>query len=142
MYDEILLPTDGSDGAATAYDHALAVAERFDARVHPLYVVNTTYSDVGATGTPRSELRDRGEKAVGELADRASETGIDAVTHVVDGDPFREIRSFANAEADLIVMATRGRSGLDRYLLGSVTEKLVRTADVPVLTVRGGEEPP
>lgn len=53
-------------------------------------------------------------------------------------DPYSEIIEYSGTNADLIVMGTRGRSGLDRYLLGSVTEKVVRTANVPVFTVRGG----
>ncbi|AAV47178.1 universal stress protein [Haloarcula marismortui ATCC 43049] len=53
------------------------------------------------------------------------------------GDPYEEIIDYAEtAGVDMIVMGTHGRSGLDRFLLGSVTEKVVRTADAPVLTVR------
>jgi nucleotide-binding universal stress UspA family protein len=57
------------------------------------------------------------------------------------GDPYEEIIDYAETEGvDMIVMGTHGRSGLDRFLLGSVTEKVVRTADAPVLTVRLSDE--
>lgn len=139
MYDDILFPTDGSESAEGAFEHVLSLAERYDARIHVLYVVNTNYSDVGATGrTTITSLRERGESVVEEAKRRATAEGIDVVTRIEEGDPYREVLEYAAESADLIVMGTRGRSGIDRYLLGSVTEKVVRTADVPVFTVRGG----
>lgn len=140
MYDDLLFPTDGSENASIALEHAVSLAERYDATIHVLYVVNTNYSDIGATGeTTVSSLRERGEDAVREVEDRANTAGIDVVSRIEDGDPYRSILEYAGENADLIVMGTRGRSGIDRYLLGSVTEKIVRTADVPVFTVRGGD---
>lgn len=92
-----------------------------------------------ATGsTTIDSLRERGESAVAEIEEVARANGIEATTRIAEGDPHREILECAGEHADLIVMGTRGRSGIDRYLLGSTTEKVVRTADVPVFTVRGG----
>jgi nucleotide-binding universal stress UspA family protein len=139
MYDDLLFPTDGSENSRVAFEHASSLAERYDARIHVLYVVNTTYADVGATGrTTIDSLRERGETAVREIEELATANGLEVVTRIEEGDPYREILAFAGDDMDLIVMGTRGRSGIDRYLLGSVTEKVVRTADVPVFTVRGG----
>jgi len=64
---------------------------------------------------------------------------VDVVTRIEEGDPTRKITKYADEETDMIVMGTRGRSGIEKYLLGSVTEKVVRTADVPVFTVRTPE---
>ncbi|MFC6905501.1 universal stress protein [Halalkalicoccus tibetensis] len=140
MYDDLLFPTDGSENAAVALEHAVSLADRYGATIHVLYVVNTNYSDIGATGeTTIGTLRERGEETLREAEDRASAAGVDAVARIEEGDPYRTILEYAGENADLIVMGTRGRSGLDRYLLGSVTEKVVRTADVPVFTVRGGK---
>lgn len=140
MYDDVLFPTDGSENSNVALQHALSLAERYDARIHALYVVNTTYSDLGASGdTTVDSLRDRGEAAVRAVEERAATEGIEVITRIEEGDPYSEIIEYSGANADLIVMGTRGRSGIDRYLLGSVTEKVVRTADVPVFTVRGGD---
>lgn len=139
MYDDVLFPTDGSENAEAAFEHALSLAERYDARIHALYVVNTTYSDIGASGnTTIDSLRERGEAAVRAVEERAAAEGVEVVARIEEGDPYSEIIEYSGTNADLIVMGTRGRSGLDRYLLGSVTEKVVRTADVPVFTVRGG----
>lgn len=140
MYDDILFPTDGSAGADAALEHALELADTYDSRVHALFVVDTTYAGRGAASrTTTDELRERGRTIVADVTDRAGSVSV--VEAVEEGDPYRSILSYASEhDVDLIVMGTRGRSGVDRYLLGSVTEKVVRTADAPVFTVRAGAE--
>lgn len=73
--------------------------------------------------------------AVDEAAERARSCDVTVETHVGHGSPHTVITEYAADHADVIVMATHGREGLDHTLLGSVTEKVVRTAEVPVLTV-------
>jgi len=139
MYDEILFPTDGSDASRATFSHAVAMAHAFDARLHVLYVVNTTYAGVGAAGSVNiSSLRTSGEEILAEYETKIADEGLEAVTEITEGDPYTEILEYSD-EVDLIVMGTRGRSGIDKYLLGSVTEKVVRTADIPVCTVRSAE---
>jgi nucleotide-binding universal stress UspA family protein len=142
MYDGILLPTDGSDGAAAALDEALDLAETCDAPVNVLYVVDTTYLGSGAADAADVEsLRESGQQVVDGALEAASERGIEATGAIRDGDPYREILDYAGtADVGVIVMGTHGRRGLDRFLLGSVTEKVVRTADMPVLTVRANDD--
>lgn len=142
MYDRILFPTDGSDGAAVALDHAIEQAEAHGAQIHVLFVTNTTYlGGAAAEGTAVESLRSTGKQAVDAAVERIADAGLDAAGGVRDGDPHGEILDYADeVAADMIVMGTHGRRGLDRYLLGSVTEKVVRTADAAVLTVRVAEE--
>jgi len=142
MYEDILVPTDGSAGASAALDEAIDLAAQFDATVHSLYVVdiNATSTESGAVDLIES-FEQRGEDVVDAAAERASEAGVDAVGSVVTGKPYRDILDYVDDNGiDLVVMGTHGRTGLERYLLGSVTEKVVRTADVPVLTVRAPED--
>ncbi len=140
MYDDILIPTDGSDGALKAFEHALELAEMYDSTVHLLYVVEPIHTaDVG-TEQVLDAMRAEGERSLKELADRAEPNGVEAVTEVRIGSPHREILEYADEEGmDLIVMGTHGRTGLSRHLLGSVTEKVVRISETPVLTVRRDE---
>jgi len=138
MYDEILVPTDGSDPAQTAVEHAVALAGVCDARVHGLFVTDSGTVDniEGRYPRPADELEELGEGAVGQLEERAADAGIEAVTHVAGGTAHEAIVEYATDNGiDLIVMGTRGRQGVERYLLGSVTERVVRTADPAVLTV-------
>jgi len=139
MYDDILFPTDGSEAAQATFSHAVAMAQAFDARLHALYVVNTTYAGVGAAGSVNiNSLRASGEEILEALETQIAEEGLEGVTEITEGDPYTEILDYSD-NVDMIVMGTRGRSGIDKYLLGSVTEKVVRTADVPVCTVRTAE---
>lgn len=93
--DDDLFPTDGSESAAVAFEHALSMAGCYDATLHVLYVVNTTYSDVGATGsTTIGSLRERGESVVRETEERATAAGVEVVTRIEEGDPYREILGY------------------------------------------------
>jgi nucleotide-binding universal stress UspA family protein len=141
-YDRILIPTDGSESATAALDHGIAIAHRFDATVHALSVVDINAVagayDAGP-GIPHllESLEEGCEQAVAAVEDECENRDVDIVTDVVQGTPYRAIREYADDEGiDLITMGTHGRTGLERYLIGSVTERTVRTSDVPVLTVR------
>ncbi|MWV65002.1 universal stress protein [Halorubrum sp. JWXQ-INN 858] len=165
MYDNILYPTDGSTGSDAAAEHARLLASTFGATVHVLHVVDTRHTGIGVSGAFLSddgsglsgktdegdgsgtvgERRDfdeeddaqagRGAELVEEAA--AAFGDVETVTAVESGNPHSVIVDYADAnDVDLIVMGTHGRTGVDRYLLGSVTEKVVRLADPPVMTVR------
>jgi len=139
MYDEILVPTDGSPASEAAIEHAIDLAAQYGARLHALYVVDgAAYSTLEAGSEIVVEaLRSEGETATQRVADAAADAGTDTTTTVTTGTAYQSIRDYvAENGIDMIVMGTHGRKGLDRYLLGSVTERVVRTADVPVLTVR------
>ncbi|MFB6124115.1 MAG: universal stress protein [Haloferacaceae archaeon] len=139
MYDDILVPTDGSDASEEAITHAVDVASKYDARLHALYVVDAgSYATLEAgTEMVLNALQEEGEQAVRRVEAAADEAGVEVRTTVVTGTAFREILDYVDENGvDLVVMGTHGRKGLDRYLLGSVTERVVRSADVPVLTVR------
>lgn len=142
MYNQVLVPTDGSERALTALQHGCDIASQYDATLHTIHVVETT----GVAETLDSEqfevVLDRieraGEKAVETLVDEARDAGIDEVeSAVVNGVPQDEIREYIETEdIDIVVMATAGRTGSEREVVGSVTEGLVRISPVPVLTVR------
>lgn len=138
MYDAILFPTDGSPGSDTALDHALDIARRFDATLHVLSIADTDRDSATVVrGEVVSALERQSEAAVESVADRARGRGVEVVEEVTRGDPTETILEYAaDHDVDLLVMPTHGRRGLDRFLLGSVTEKVVRAADVPVLTIR------
>ncbi|MFD1564785.1 universal stress protein [Haloarchaeobius amylolyticus] len=137
MYQEILVPTDGSDGTRQSLTHGLTLAERFDATIHALSVVPE-----GPLGTLQTdEGHPAAERAVERVETEATREGVDAVTAVEQGVPHEEILAYADDhDIDMIVMGTQGRTGLDRVLVGSVTERIVRMADIPVVTVRLNDE--
>lgn len=137
MYDKILVPTDGSKGAEVAVEHALNLAVKFGSELHVMYVADVRVDSAGDMWTNMlGQLEEIGEEATGEIAGRAEESNVETVTNVARGIPHTEINEYAQKNGiDIIVMGTHGRTGIDRILLGSVTEKIVRTSKIPVLTV-------
>lgn len=142
MYRSILFPTDGSRQAKRALEHAIDLAGTYDATLHIISVVDTRVGADASFVDVYASLEDSAQRWVSEALDAAEAAGLDDIEgETVQGPPHEGILEFADdRDVDLIVMGTHGRSGLDRYLLGSVTEKVVRLADVPVLTVRVSEE--
>ncbi|WP_144797418.1 universal stress protein [Halorubrum depositum] len=143
MFDRILFPTDGGDGADATFDHVLDLAADHEATVHVLNVADTTHDSVTRVGRDVVDVLEReGEDVVEAAAERAAERGVEAVTAVLQGGVAETIVAYATEhEMDLIAMPTRGRTGLDRLLLGSTTERVVRRSPVPVLSLRPDGEP-
>ena len=141
MYRRILLPTDGGETTDDALEHAVDLAGQYDAELHVLYVVDASVvaGDI-EVGTIVEEFESAGERILEDVAERAHEAGLERdriTTKLARGTPHRVILEYtADQDVDLIVMGTHGRTGIGRYLLGSVTERVVRLADVPVVTVR------
>ncbi|WP_380675842.1 universal stress protein [Salinigranum sp. GCM10025319] len=132
-YDAILVPTDGSAGSERAVRHAVDLAATYDATLHALYVVDESSAPLTDVGDERTTL---GERAVDLVREAATEHDVAFVGDLRRGDPTQEIlRYVETAGIDLVVMGTHGRTGIERHLLGSVTERVVRSASVPVVTI-------
>lgn len=138
-YSDILIPTDGSDGAAAAIGPAVDLAGTYGARLHALSVVETMTLGIDVRSSVMFDaLEEVARTALKDVEERATRESIPSVETIVEsGHPYREIGSYVTEhDIDLVVMGTHGRSGIERYLLGSVAEKTVRTSPVPVMTVR------
>jgi nucleotide-binding universal stress UspA family protein len=138
MYENILLPFDGSEGAAEVLHHASEIAHWADATIQILYVADTTRDSVTVVeGQTVDALVRQGEDVVEVAAKTLDTLAVSYDTDVVQGNPAPTIVEYAERyDLDLIVMPTHGREGVSRYLIGSVSEKVVRLSSVPVLTVR------
>jgi len=138
MYEDILFPFDGSDSAAAILHHAAEIAHWCDATIHVLFVADTARDSVTVVeGQTVDALVREGEDVVAEAAETLRSLGAAHETDVVQGNPAPTIAAYAERYGhDLVVMPTHGRSGVSRYLVGSVTEKVVRLSSVPVLTAR------
>jgi nucleotide-binding universal stress UspA family protein len=156
MYRTILVAVDLSDGSDLVLRHAFAIARAAGARVvalhvtEPPYPTHLWYAPLAAKEADLFQMvakRER-EAAKAALEDRVAKArgehreGVTPEARVVSGFPAEAILDEATrAEADLIVLGTHGRRGLSRALLGSIAESVVRTATVPVLTVRARSKP-
>ncbi|WP_415382920.1 universal stress protein [Halosimplex sp. TS25] len=142
LYETILLPTDGSAGIERVIEHAGELARVHDATIRALYVIDAT----SFTGLPmetswegvRQVLESEGETALEQLR-RVAPDDVPVETTTVEGTPSTEIVRYTRDQpVDVVVMGTHGRGGIDRLLLGSVAERVVRKSAVPVVTVPVG----
>ena len=149
MYNKILLPTDGSKNSEKAIAHALTIAEYEDAEIIILNVVDSVY----LTGLPEEDLitksemileeeskklTSRVEDIIKEIEEEKGEEGkeINMSTRTIEVNAADVILKISEKEdIDLIVIASSGKHMLDRFLLGSVTEKTVRHSKVPILVI-------
>jgi len=141
MYETILLPTDGSDASLAAARHAGNLASTTGASVRVVSVADSRNrfespsSGLAPEAWDEAE-RDRATAAVEEAAATLPDD-VSVEKTVVAGIPQDKILDEIEAsDVDLVVMGTHSRSKLDRYLIGSVTERIVRHSPIPVVTVR------
>jgi len=141
----IVIATDGSKNSQKAISHGIEIAKLSGAIVHALYVVNTS-STISENWTAGKEtiyniMKDDGQKVVSKVKKIGIDSGVEVREVILEGYPSNEIIYFAeNNNIDLIVMGTLGATGLERFLMGSVAEKVIRNSRVPVLVVKNKEQ--
>ncbi len=143
FYRNIVIATDGSENTQKAISYGIKIAKISGATVHALYVVDTSSLSQSWTAgweTMYEILKNGGQKAISQVKEYGETSGIEVKEVLLEGHPSSEIIDFAeNNGIDLIVMGTLGKTGLDRFLMGSVAEKVVRNSKVPVMVVRSEE---
>ncbi len=148
MFEKILIATDGSKHSERAAEMAVEMAGLYGSTITALYVVDIgkEYTQLGdliskvsddLIASIRGNLKDQGESAIRVVLDMAEKAGIPATRRISEGYPADDIVRIAEEEdAGLIVMGGMGATGLDRFLLGSVADRVVRSSRIPVLVVK------
>ncbi len=143
-YKKIMIATDGSEQVKKAIDAGIELAKLTGATLYAAYVIvpaGYTQKDFGWDRTLREFLETEAKKAVTFVEETGKASGIRVEPVFLEGHPADRILDFAEQEdMDLIVMGTLGRTGIDRFLLGSVAEKVVRHSKIPVMVVKGEAE--
>lgn len=145
----LLLPTDFSESARHAFLYALSLAQKYDAELHLLHVIEVLPSGYtselfpGAMTRVIEEISGYARAEMSKLVDEARQQGRPPRDRIVQGKPAAEIiRVAAEDEVDMIVIGSHGRGALSHALFGSTTERVVRKAPCPVLICRrAGHEP-
>lgn len=145
MFETVVVATDGSASVGRAVAAAIDLADRFDAAVHALSVVDAREVE-SAPDSVREDVRDalerKADDAVTDVAEKADAEGLSVTTAVRTGRPAQTIPAYASEiEADAIAVGTRGRHGENRFLVGSVAQRVVEASSIPVLTVRSPDAP-
>ncbi|MFU8867045.1 universal stress protein [Natronococcus sp.] len=134
MYRSILVATDDSPPAKLAIDRAITIADRFDASLHVLYVIDQRLGRTTATKDPYKRI---GTEALHTAEQDATERDVRTTTSLVEGDPEDAILEYAaDHGVDLIVLGGKSKSTAERFFIGTTAEKVVRHAGVSTLVVR------
>ncbi|WP_456471829.1 universal stress protein [Methanocaldococcus sp.] len=141
MYKRIVVPTDGSEVSMEAVNHAIHIAKKLNSEIYAIYVVDISpfvgLPMEGSWEMITEVLREEGEEILKKVKELGEKEGVEIKTKMLDGIPAEEIVRFAKEKnADLIVMGTTGKTGLERILLGSVAERVIKTSPCPVLVVK------
>lgn len=142
---KILIATDGSEASEKAADFGIETLKFEGAKVYAVYVIDTaSYGSVPMDEKKLKrieQLEEMGRKATSYVERKAKDAGMEAESIVLQGNPAEEIVDFAEEQrVDMIVVGSLGKSGIKRFMLGSVSEKVVRRAKIPVLVVREHKE--
>jgi len=144
MYKHILIAVDGSDTSRRAFDAALELAKAMGSTLHPFYVIENTPMYFDAPGYDPSILRGQmiaqGNDLAAEFNKAMADKGVSGEmltgeASSVEDVPTLVLNAAHTQGADLIVMGTHGRRGVQRLILGSVAERCVRQSTVPVLLI-------
>lgn len=143
LIKNILVPIDFSDYSKNALRYAVQFAKYFEAKMYLIYVVEPMIYpadfSMGQVAIPSmdADLQNRAEEELKNLANNFVDFSLELETLIKTGKPFVEINETAKEiDADLIIMATHGHTGVEHLLFGSTAEKVVRKAPCPVLTLR------
>ena len=140
MFEKILVATDGSEHGYSAARAALELGKISGGMVTAIYVADTNRTshlpDDMLLFSIRELLLKEGKEALKQVETLAKDMGVAFADLVVEGNPGSEIVSYAqSADMDIIILGAVGRTGLDKFLLGSVAEKVVRSSKIPVMTI-------
>lgn len=140
LYEKILIATDGSEYTKNAVDYGIDLAKNTGAKLLTIFVVDTAaFASIPMDAAWESMyelLRQEGDAAIKYVIDKAKAEGVEAEGNLIEGHPADEIIKYSEKNSvSVIIMGTLGKSGLDRFLLGSVAEKVVRNSKIPVLVV-------
>jgi nucleotide-binding universal stress UspA family protein len=141
MFQKIVTAVDGSPNSLRALDKALQLAKQFSSELVVVSVVHipiTSYSyDVLGSLEVFNKLEEDGKQSLAKCVSMAAEAGVAARTVLLSGDPAQGILDTAAKEgADLLIVGSRGTGTLERLLMGSVSERVVRFSKCPVLVVK------
>ena len=139
LFEKILITTDGSEKNNSAVEEGLSIARACGSQLYAIYVIDASLSGRAPTDMPIGDtyqmVENEAASALGRIQSKAGDLKVEIAA--VEGKPAEEIIRFADLhKIDLIVIGTRGKRGLERLLLGSVAESVVRSAGCNVLVVK------
>lgn len=125
-----MVPTDGSEYSKNAENVSIDLAKQLNAKVVGVYVIDEKLI------YPYEVLEDEGKEIMGSFGEKAKETGVEFQEHLITGDPLRDMNTITKkAKADLIVISPHGKNKIEKLIIGSVADRVIKTSEIPVMVV-------
>ena len=131
MFKTIMVPTDGSKYAQKAEDMAISLAKEFQAKLVAVHIIDEKLIQ------PYEVLEDEGNAILGKVANKGRDQGVKVEQVLIVGNPLHDMVNIVKrTDADLVVIATRGKTGFEKILMGSVAESTIKNVEVPILVLK------
>jgi nucleotide-binding universal stress UspA family protein len=131
MFKTIMIPTDGSKFASKAEDIAISIAQKFESKIIAVYIIDEKLL------YPFDVLEEEGKSILTKVIEKGKKKGIKIDQVMIVGDPAHDMPKIVNRlNADIVIIGTHGKTGLEKLLLGSVAENTLNSVKVPVLLVK------
>jgi nucleotide-binding universal stress UspA family protein len=131
VFERIMFPTDGSEFAARSEDIVMEMAKKFDSTVVAVNIIDDKLI------YPFEVLEDEGKAILSSVSERGKKEEVNVEEVLIVGSPTHDMEKIVKkTEADIVIIATHGKTGLEKLILGSVAESALKTVKVPVLLVK------
>lgn len=131
MFENIMVPSDGSKYADKAVDAAIEIAKKFNSKVTAVYVLdeNTSFS--------YDSLEDEGNIILRKISEKGEKKGVVIIEHLITGDPFRDMKIISEKiQVDSIVINPLGKNNSENMGIGNISDKIIKTFNIPILLVK------
>lgn len=131
MFNKIMVPSDGSKYAEKAEDMAISLAEKLGSTIVAVHIIDEKLI------YPFDIMEEEGNEILSKIHKKGSEKGVNVDEVLIFGNPRHDMKKIAEkSSADLLVIGSHGKSGLEKILMGSVAENTIKTVEIPVLLVK------
>ena len=131
MFKNIMVPSDGSKYSKKAEDAAIELAKKLNSKITAVYVIDEKMI------FPYEVLEDEGNKILGKIAEKGKNAGVEVVEELITGDPLRDMKTIAKkANVDSIIISPHGKNKMEKFIFGSVADRIIKTFEIPVILIR------
>lgn len=131
MFENIMVPSDGSEYSDLAVETAFEIAKKFNSKVTAVYVLdeNTSFS--------YDDLEDEGNKILAKISEKGKKEGVMVIEHLITADPLRDMKIIAEkTQVDSIVINSLVKNRSENLKIGSIADRVIRTFDIPIVLVK------
>lgn len=131
MFENIMVPSDGSKHSDEAVDTAIEIAKKFNSKITAVYVLNEN------TSFSYDVLEDEGNKILRKITEKGKKEGVMVIEHLITADPLRDMKIIAEkTQVDSIVINLLGKDNSENVMVGCISDRIIKTFEIPIVLVR------